>query len=133
MTKDLTDDERVARSRRSAAKELAKTGLLQIRIEPIIIERIYSVAAERSTRPSTLVRDWITEKLEQQDQKEEHSREALEEMQNTIDKLVTAVNNLTSMVETLGSRRRIEGPLKKMSYGQEDSSVKVRETELYED
>ncbi|MCC7530754.1 MAG: hypothetical protein IT342_19685 [Candidatus Melainabacteria bacterium] len=64
-----TIEERVARSKKNAAKELAKTGLIQIRMEPAVLEQIYALAAEKGVRYTTLVRDWIMERLENRDSK----------------------------------------------------------------
>ncbi len=59
-----TMEERVARSKKNAAKELAKSGLIQIRMEPAVLEQIYELAAAKGVRYTTMVREWIVEKLE---------------------------------------------------------------------
>ena len=62
----LSKEERRERTMRAAQKELAKSGNLQIRIEEAILARVYELANRKGIRYTTMVRDWIVEKLDQE-------------------------------------------------------------------
>ena len=60
----IDKDERREKTMRAAQKELAKSGNLQIRIEEAILNRVYELANKKGIRYTTMVRDWIVEKLD---------------------------------------------------------------------
>ena len=59
-------DERIKSSTPAAQKELAKSGVLQIRIEPAILEQLYETANEKGVRYTAMCRDWLMERLTQE-------------------------------------------------------------------
>ncbi len=58
-------DERTERVTKAAQAELAKSGIVQFRVEPAILQRLYDMAHDKKVRLSTMLRDWIVEKLDQ--------------------------------------------------------------------
>ncbi len=57
--------DRTERVTKAAQAELAKSGIVQFRVEPAILQRLYDLAHERKIRLSTMLRDWVVEKLDQ--------------------------------------------------------------------
>ncbi len=57
-------EERVEQSKRNAAKKLAEKGILQLRMEPAVLEELYNLATDRKMRYTDMVRDWIVFELQ---------------------------------------------------------------------
>lgn len=93
------------RKKIEAARAATKSELLQIKVEPKLLEQIHTAAAARGVRYTTLVRDWITEKLEQSDQElapqANRTAEAIEHMTANMQVLVNAFNHLAEKVNKL--------------------------------
>ncbi len=58
-------DDRTERVTKAAQAELAKSGIVQFRVEPAILQRLYDMAHDKKVRLSTMLRDWVVEKLDQ--------------------------------------------------------------------
>jgi hypothetical protein len=58
-------EHRTERVTKAAQTELAKSGIVQFRVEPAILQRLYDLAHEKKIRLSTMLRDWVVEKLNQ--------------------------------------------------------------------
>lgn len=93
------------RKKIEAARAATKSELLQIKVEPKLLEQIHTAAAAKGVRYTTLVRDWITEKLEQSDQElapqANRTADAIEHMSANIQVLVNALNHLAEKVNKL--------------------------------
>lgn len=93
------------RKKIEAARAATKSELLQIKVEPKLLEEIHAAAAAKGVRYTTLVRDWITEKLEQNDQEltpqANRTAEAIEHMTANMQVLVNAFNHVAEKVNKL--------------------------------
>lgn len=58
-------EDRTERVTKAAQAELAKSGIVQFRVERAILQRLYDLAHERKIRLSTMLCDWVVEKLDQ--------------------------------------------------------------------
>lgn len=90
----------------TAQKELAKTGMLQMRIEPALMERIYAAANEKGVRYTTLLRDWILDKLDHQGAlqgKSQTSSEMTEQFIQVINQLNQRMNLLENQLAILSA------------------------------
>lgn len=81
----------------TAQKELAKTGMLQMRIEPVLLERIYAAANEKGVRYTALLRDWIVDKLDQQGRPQARNLSSPE----STDQLIQVINQLNQRMSLL--------------------------------
>ena len=95
----------------TAQKELAKTGMLQMRIEPVLLERIYAAANEKGVRYTTLVRDWIVDKLDQQGQdKSQSSSESTTHLIQVINQLNQRMSMLESQLALFSTSGMVKTP-----------------------
>ncbi len=58
-------EDKTERVTKAAQAELAKSGIVQFRVEPAILQRLYDLAHDKKIRLSTMLRDWVVEKLDQ--------------------------------------------------------------------
>jgi hypothetical protein len=49
---------------KAAQEEIAKSGILQFRAEPELIQKVYEIASEQNVRVSTLLRNWVMQGIE---------------------------------------------------------------------
>jgi hypothetical protein len=64
----VNDDvkKRSERMTKEAQAAVAKRGLMQFRADPDVILALYSIATKRKLRISTMLREWVLERLEQE-------------------------------------------------------------------
>lgn len=88
-----------------AGKQLSKTGLLQFRIEPPVLEQLYAYAASKQQPLGTIVRDWVVERfaLEQAQTAAENAEEAALRVNVLLDALRTNVGVVISNGGNSGS------------------------------
>jgi hypothetical protein len=58
-------DDRTERVTKAAQAELAKSGIVQFRVEPALLQRLYDLAHDKKIRLSAMLRNWVVEKLDQ--------------------------------------------------------------------
>ncbi len=105
----ISKEERREKTMRAAQKELAKSGNLQIRIEEPILARVYELANKKGIRYTTMVRDWIVEKLDQEASSGGSSTEILLMQQGeALQFMVNSMNEMFQRVGTLENYMRME-------------------------
>lgn len=74
-------------SRTSSAARERGGQVVALRISPALLERVRTVAAEKGVGPSTLMRQWVIERLESQEGDANELPEALDRLSHDLERV----------------------------------------------